>query len=178
MDPEVHRAMMGSGKASDSEREAAIEKGMEATKGFREEILAAARTDQQIHIHVHLAVEPETRQFRAEILGAIRNLRREMRMNKDEVLAEVRANTDIVKSIQAGENVLLNGHATIEDELNDLMAQIAAGNTAPDFSDIQAALAEQKTAIQGIGAAMRVNTPAEQPTDANQPDSGGTPAQG
>lgn len=73
------------------------------------------------------------------------------------ILAKVTANTNTLKSIQAGVTAAAEGHTTIAEEIQALKDQIAAGQ-APDFGPLDAATDEQTTLLGGLAAAIPANT--------------------
>jgi len=77
----------------------------------------------------------------------------------DDIVAKITAETTVLNSVQAAVTGLSEGHATIEDEIKDLKAQIAAGQPA-DFTKIDAAIANQDTVINSLATAIPANTPA------------------
>lgn len=73
------------------------------------------------------------------------------------ILAKVTANTNTLKSIQAGVTAAAEGHTTIAEEIQALKDQIAAGQ-APDFGPLDAATDEQTTLLEGLATAIPANT--------------------
>lgn len=69
----------------------------------------------------------------------------------DDVAAKVAANTAMVRKIADTVTSISEGHSTLSDEIQALKDQIAAGQ-APDFSAVDAALADQTAAVGALGA--------------------------
>lgn len=78
---------------------------------------------------------------------------------KEEILAEIRGNTNIVVSSRQAMSVLLEGQATIEARIQSLKDQIAAGQTEPDLSELDTALDDQRAAIESLRSDISANTP-------------------
>lgn len=70
----------------------------------------------------------------------------------DDVAAAIAANTVTIKAIVAGITTLDEGNANITAEIAALKAQIAAGGPPPDFTAVDAALADQTANIGQLAA--------------------------
>lgn len=80
-----------------------------------------------------------------------------MTKRTDDLLAAITANTDALKSVAMGVSALMEGHATIAEEIAVLKAEIGSESDA-SFSSLESALAEQATIIQGIRTAIPAGT--------------------
>ncbi len=93
-------------------------------------------------------------------LTAIETKENEIMADLSAQAAAIRANTDMLKSIQATAVMLAEGHATIEEEI----AALKAANPAMDTTDLDAATAEQKQAIADMATIIPANvTPTPSP---------------
>lgn len=90
------------------------------------------------------------------LIGLMEALRAAVHQNGEAIMAKIddeaaaiAANTATLKMISQRVNDLSDGHSTISDEIADLRAQIAAGQ-APDFTALDAAVADQTSAIGAL----------------------------
>jgi chromosome segregation ATPase len=89
-----------------------------------------------------------------ETLAAIADLKQgqDILMAKtDDVAAAIAANTATIKAMVTKITTLDDGQASIQAEIDALKAQIAAG-TPPDFTAVDAAMADQTAAIGQLSA--------------------------
>lgn len=80
-----------------------------------------------------------------------------IKMDAAAILAQVKANTDVLSSVAIAADALNENQTSIAAQIADLKAQIAAGQS-PDLSAIEQALAEQAQVIDGLKSAVGANT--------------------
>jgi len=93
-----------------------------------------------------------------------RVLEEQATMNAQDALDKIKANTDILRSIDEAANVLEDGQANIKAAID----KIKADNPAVDFTEIESALAEQEAVIGGIAESIPAGTPSEVPVEGGE----------
>jgi chromosome segregation ATPase len=114
------------------------------------------------HLYHHIQLDPATRQlllgFKRDVIAAIQDMKETLMATAEEILAKIEANTSILSSIDAAANALEEGQANIKAQIDNLKAQIAAGQVPQDFSAIDQAVDRQGSVIAGIRDSIPDNT--------------------